>query len=68
MAAHPGYTCKLIIVGETNVGKSCLLFQFTEGTFNPFCTMTVGAEFGVKSVEIDGHEVSECCSAVLTLF
>jgi GTPase SAR1 family protein len=48
---------KVIIVGDTGVGKSCVLFQFTEGRFTDEHNVTIGVEFGAKSVWVDEQEV-----------
>jgi GTPase SAR1 family protein len=36
------YLFKLIIVGDTGVGKSCLLLQFTDQRFQPVHDLTIG--------------------------
>lgn len=48
------YLFKFIIIGDTGVGKSCLLLQFTEGRFQPVHDLTIGVEFGAKMINIDG--------------
>ena len=35
-----------IIIGDTGVGKSCLLLQFTDKRFQPVHDLTIGVEFG----------------------
>jgi Ras-related protein Rab-2A len=35
------------------VGKSCLLLQFTESKFRHQHELTIGVEFGAKTIEID---------------
>jgi len=48
---------KYIIVGDTAVGKSCLLQQFTDNRFQPVHDLTIGVEFGSKTIMIDGNAV-----------
>jgi len=48
------YVFKCIIVGNSGVGKSSLLLQFTENKFIFDHDMTIGVEFGAKTVDIDG--------------
>ena len=45
------------MIGDTGVGKSCLLLQFTEpgSTFNERHDVTIGVEFGVRRVEVNGQ-------------
>ena len=42
----------LIIVGDSDVGKSCILLRFSENTFKPEHSMTIGVEFGTKLVRV----------------
>jgi Ras-related protein Rab-2A len=55
--AQTAYTFKYIIIGESGVGKSCLLLQFTDKRFEPLFDMTIGVEFGARSIQIQNHEV-----------
>ena len=41
---------KYVIVGDSAVGKSCLLYQFTHRRFNYTHELTVGVEFGSKVI------------------
>ncbi|OMJ95442.1 hypothetical protein SteCoe_1209 [Stentor coeruleus] len=43
---------RVIIVGDTGVGKSCILLRFSENTFNEQHNVTIGVEFGSKSIDI----------------
>jgi len=44
-------------VGDTAVGKSCLLLQFTDKRFQPVHDLTIGVEFGSRTITIDGKQV-----------
>jgi len=48
---------KYIIVGETSVGKSCLLLQFTDKRFVAQHDLTIGVEFGSRTINIDSNQV-----------
>lgn len=37
--------CKLVLLGDTGVGKSCIVQRQCRGTFNPGSAVTVGAAF-----------------------
>lgn len=52
MASY-SYVFKYIIVGDSSVGKSCLLLQFTDQRFKPAHDLTIGVEFGSRTVEVD---------------
>jgi len=46
------YVFKYIVVGDSSVGKSCLLLQFTDGRFKQAHDLTIGVEFGSRTVEV----------------
>mmetsp|Transcript_17656 Transcript_17656/g.25165 ORF Transcript_17656/g.25165 Transcript_17656/m.25165 type:complete len:227 (-) Transcript_17656:175-855(-) len=46
------YLFKYIIIGDTGVGKSCLLLQFTDKRFQPVHDLTIGVEFGARMITI----------------
>lgn len=39
------------------MGKSCILLQFTDTRFHPVHDLTIGIEFGSRTVTIDGKQV-----------
>merc|ERR1712000_602867 len=51
------YLFKYIIVGDTAVGKSCLLLQFTDKRFQPVHDLTIGVEFGARMISLDGKQI-----------
>ena len=44
---------KLIIIGDSGVGKTNLLTRFTKGEFNLESKATIGVEFSAKNVMIN---------------
>lgn len=48
---------KYIIIGDTGVGKSCLLLQFTDKRFQPVHDLTIGVEFGSRMITVGGKEI-----------
>ncbi|KAJ8951893.1 hypothetical protein NQ318_019871 [Aromia moschata] len=50
-------TLKILIIGESGVGKSSLLLRFTEDNFDPEQTLTIGVDFKTKKLNIDGNTV-----------
>ena len=50
-------TFKFIIVGNSAVGKSCLLLRYDEGRFQPIHDVTVGVSFSIKMLKIDGQNI-----------
>jgi small GTP-binding protein len=55
--SSPTYIFKFIIVGNSAVGKSCLLLRFDEDRFQPIHDVTVGVTFSIKMVQIEGQDV-----------
>ncbi|RHZ52762.1 hypothetical protein Glove_457g89 [Diversispora epigaea] len=51
------YIIKYIIIGDTGVGKSCLLLQFTDKRFQPAHDLTIGVEFGARFVDVEGKKI-----------
>ena len=47
------YIFKYIIVGESCVGKSCLLLQFIDNRFKDSHDLTIGVDFGSKTIKLD---------------
>lgn len=48
---------KYIIIGDTSVGKSCLLLHYTEKSFVEEHDTTIGVEFGSQLVKIGDKSV-----------
>ncbi len=47
----------LLILLLLAVGKSCLLMQFTDKRFQPQHDLTIGVEFGSRTINIDNNQV-----------
>ena len=48
---------KLLLIGDSGVGKSCLLLRFSEDSFTPTFISTIGIDFKIRTVEIDGKRI-----------
>ena len=51
---------KVVLVGNAGVGKTCLVRRFTQGMFPPGQGATIGVDFMIKTVEIDGEKIKVC--------
>jgi small GTP-binding protein len=51
------YLFKFIIIGDENVGKTCLLLQFTDKRYRATHEVTIGVEFGTAFVDVDGKQL-----------
>ncbi|CAK6957124.1 ras-related protein Rab-15 [Scomber scombrus] len=45
------------MLGDSGVGKTCMLRRFTESEFDPSHISTIGVDFKMKTLEIDGVKV-----------
>lgn len=50
---------KIILIGDTATGKSCILERFKSGNFVD--RYTIGVDFSIKTVIIDGKLVKVFC-------
>ncbi len=50
----PSYKFKLAVFGDGGVGKTTLIHRFLNKVFDEDLKMTIGADFSVKDVDIDG--------------
>ena len=48
------YQFRLILIGDSTVGKSSLLRQFTDGNFVQSSDPTVGVDFHVRILQLNG--------------
>jgi len=55
------YLFKFIIIGDEAVGKTCLLLQFTDKRYRTTHQVTVGVEFGSKTIEVGGKHIKLQC-------
>jgi len=52
------YLFKIVIIGDSGVGKSCLLLRFAEGTYYAESYIsTIGVDFKIRTVDVDGRTV-----------
>ncbi|EPS93053.1 hypothetical protein FOMPIDRAFT_1026640 [Fomitopsis schrenkii] len=48
------YLFKVVLIGDSGVGKSNLLSRFTRNEFNLETKSTIGVEFATRSITVDG--------------
>ena len=46
------YLFKVVLIGDSGVGKSNLLSRFTRNEFNLESKSTIGVEFATRSIEV----------------
>nr|CDQ04738.1 BMA-RAB-18, isoform a [Brugia malayi] len=50
-------TLKILIIGESGVGKSSLMLRFVDDTFDPEIAATIGVDFRVTSMMVNQNRV-----------
>jgi Ras-related protein Rab-1A len=50
-------TPEILIIGDSAVGKSCLLLQFSDQTFSENYVSTIGVDFKIRTLEVNGKQI-----------
>ncbi|KAG5323743.1 RAB10 protein, partial [Acromyrmex heyeri] len=48
---------KLLLIGDSGVGKTCILFRFSDDAFSTTFISTIGIDFKIKTVELRGKKI-----------
>ncbi|KAG2489602.1 hypothetical protein HYH03_011882 [Edaphochlamys debaryana] len=51
------YLFKVVLIGDSGVGKSNLLSRFTRNEFSLESKSTIGVEFATRSIQVDGKTI-----------
>lgn len=51
------YLFKIVVVGDHNCGKSCILLRFAENTFRSDHISTLGVDFKLKTVKLGRDKI-----------
>ncbi|KDE03775.1 GTP-binding protein ypt1 [Microbotryum lychnidis-dioicae p1A1 Lamole] len=51
------YLFKLLLIGDSGVGKSCLLLRFADDTYTESYISTIGVDFKIRTIELEGKTV-----------
>lgn len=48
---------KLLLIGDSGVGKTCILFRFSDDAFTSTFISTIGIDFKIKTIELRGKKI-----------
>jgi len=51
------YLFKVLIIGNSGVGKSCLLLRFAENLFSENYISTIGVDFKIRKIQLEGKTI-----------
>ncbi|KAG5501425.1 hypothetical protein JKF63_03238 [Porcisia hertigi] len=57
MAAEYDYLFKLLLIGDSGVGKSCLLLRFADDSYTDSYISTIGVDFKIRTLNLDGKVI-----------
>jgi Ras-related protein Rab-1A len=57
MSSEADLLYKVLIIGDSAVGKSCLLLQFSDQTFSDNYVSTIGVDFKIRTMDVAGKQI-----------
>ena len=52
MAKQFDFLFKFLLIGDSGVGKTCIIYRFVENKFDSSFVTTIGIDFKIKTVEL----------------
>ena len=53
----PDFLFKLVLIGDTGVGKSCILLRFADDAFTESYISTIGVDFRFRTIKVENKTV-----------
>jgi Ras-related protein Rab-1A len=57
MSAEYDHLFKLLLIGDSGVGKSCLLLRFADDSYTESYISTIGVDFKIRTLNLDGKTI-----------
>jgi len=57
MSNEYDYLFKLLLIGDSGVGKSCLLLRFAEDSYTESYLSTIGVDFKIRTIDVEGKTI-----------
>ncbi|CAF3254651.1 unnamed protein product [Rotaria socialis] len=57
MAKAYDYLFKLLLIGDSGVGKTCVLLRFCDSAFSTTFISTIGIDFKIRTIDLDGRKI-----------
>ena len=57
MAQQKEFLYKILLLGDTSVGKTCFLMRYTDNTFQEIHMSTIGLDYKLKNVQLEDGKI-----------
>ena len=57
LAPCSDFLFKILLIGDSGVGKSCLLLRFADDAYTDAYITTIGVDFKIRTIELDGKTI-----------
>lgn len=57
MADSYDYLFRILLIGDSGVGKSCLLLRFADQSYTDSYISTIGVDFKIRTIEVEGKTI-----------
>ena len=51
------YLFKIVLIGDSGIGKSCLLLRFADDSFTENFISTIGVDFRFRTLNVDERNI-----------